>query len=600
MDIASIVYRSADVDIPERPEIYVDEKAELAKSQPRPLRSPRPVGSSEDVEEIESASPEIHPAFDSESDKSFNTKRSKHESYDLSGSVFLISRQGKTLNLPIPSDSQHDPLNWSPWKTCAAMVAVGWYSATALTAVQAVSLMMDGIIPDFSHEMIVPWSPETLTTAPTLFMGIGAFLWVPLSLALGRRPVFLLAALLDFFAILGAGFSQTFYQILGCVCLLGIGEGLGLSLAFLMVVDMTFIDRRPVAIATLWSIAGFFGTGALCLVPILSEGGKEWHLFYFRWACPSAIALVLAFFLYPETYFKRPTVAFDGMILMQSATEKLTIYEDLEADSDIYRDLPSFDTENRGLLYRLGLARSPSGSWKAFGRCYLQMFFCAVNPLIFWVLIASAFNFTGMMFIGATFATILDAPPYNLPSYKVTLVNFSSGCGSLLAYFFAGCLMCKALTFLSKRNKGVREAEHYLIGYIVPVITGATSTLLYGLAVHYKWHYSVYYVAYGLNGLSYVSLAIGNTLWVTEAFPRWAAPALAVVSGGSYLLSFCMSFTLVPWIAAHGHLLVGMEITVLQLVGGMIALPIAFWGKSARQKIHGSWANERSGALRPL
>ncbi|KAL5380634.1 hypothetical protein DPSP01_007696 [Paraphaeosphaeria sporulosa] len=480
------------------------------------------------------------------------------------------------------------------------MVAVGWYSATALTAVQAVSLMMRGIKPDFTKEMTTPWSPATLSTAPTLFMGIGCFIWVPLSLALGRRLVFLLAALIDLFAILGAAFSQTFYQLLGCVCLLGLSEGLALSLALLMVVDLTFIDRRPHIIASLWSIAGFFGTGSLGLVPIMSDDGKDWHLFYLRWICPSVIALLLAFFCYDETYFKRPTVAFDGMIIMQSATEKLTIYEDLEAESDIYRDLPSFDAEKRGLLHRFGLARSPSASWEAFGRCYLQMFFCAINPLVFWVLIASAFNFAGMMFIGATFAIILAEPPYNLSSYKITVVNFSSGTGGLLAYVFAGYLFGKALTFLSKRNRGVREAEHYLVGYIVPVITGSLSTLFYGLAVHNGWHYSIYYVAYGLNGLSYVSLSIANTLWVTEAFPRWAAPALAVVTGGCYLLSFSISFGLVPWIHAHGFLMVGIELTVLQLVGGMIALPIAFWGKSARQMIHGRWANERSGALRPL
>ncbi|PVH94177.1 hypothetical protein DM02DRAFT_661285 [Periconia macrospinosa] len=41
-----------------------------------------------------------------------------------------------------------------------------------------------------------------------------------------------------------------------------------------------------------------------------------------------------------------------------------------------------------------------------------------------------------------------------------------------------------------------------------------------------------------------------------------------------------MSFALVPWIAAHGYLLVGVELTVLQAVCGLIVVPIAFWGKS--------------------
>lgn len=370
-----------------------------------------------------------------------------------------------------------------------------------------------------------------------------------------------------------------------------------------MIIDMTFIGQRPKAIAALWSVAGLAGTGALQLVPYLSDHGLDWHLFYRRWSLMTGIAFVLAFVFYPETYFKRPTVAFDGLILMQSATEKLTIYEDLEAESSIYRDVPSFPFSSgsgQTLRCRLGLTRSPFASWRAMGRCYIQILFCVVNPLIFWVLIASSFNFAGMMFIGATYPRILASPPYTLPSALISGVSGSSGVGSLLAYPFAAFVMCKILTALSKRNRGVREAEHYLIGYVLPVLTGALSTLIYGLAVSRRWHFTFFYLAYGLNGFSWVLLSIGNTLWVTEAFPRWAAPALVVVGGGCYLISFTMSFALIPWVAAHGYLLVGVELALLQLVGGLIALPIAFWGKSARQKIHGRWASDRSGAVRPL
>jgi hypothetical protein len=370
----------------------------------------------------------------------------------------------------------------------------------------------------------------------------------------------------------------------------------------LMIFDMTFIDQRPKAIAALWSVAGFFGTGALSLVPYLSDHGMEWQTFFRGWTIPVAVSVLLAFFLYPESYFKRPVVAFDGLILLQSATETLTIYEDLEADSDLYRDLPSlpFDVGGRHLRYRFGFARAPSTSWKAMGRCYLQIIFCAVNPLIFWVFIASSFNFASMMFIGATYGSILSSEPYNLPSSLLIIVNMSSAVGSLLAYPVVCFTLYKVLTRLSKRNRGVREAEHYLFGYIIPILTGALSSLLYGMAVHYQWHFSIYYLSYGLNGFSWVTLSIANTMWVTEAFPRWAAPALAVVGGGCYLMSFTMSFALMHWIEAHGYMLVGIELAALQVFGGLIAVPIAFWGKNARQKIHGRWANERSGALRPL
>lgn len=60
-------------------------------------------------------------------------------------------------------------------------------------------------------------------------MGIGAFVWVPLSLALGRRPVFLVVALANFGATVGAGYARSFGQLLFFVCLMGVGEGFALT-----------------------------------------------------------------------------------------------------------------------------------------------------------------------------------------------------------------------------------------------------------------------------------------------------------------------------------------------------------------------------------
>lgn len=61
-------------------------------------------------------------------------------------------------------------------------------------------------------------------------MGFGALLWVPLSLGMGRRPTFLLAALMMLFATIGAGYAANFHQLLTCLCFLGLGEGFSLTL----------------------------------------------------------------------------------------------------------------------------------------------------------------------------------------------------------------------------------------------------------------------------------------------------------------------------------------------------------------------------------
>jgi hypothetical protein len=366
-----------------------------------------------------------------------------------------------------------------------------------------------------------------------------------------------------------------------------------------MVIDLTFIHQRPSAIAMVWSIVGFCSASFLSSVPFMTNQGTKWRSFYLYWCIPAGISCVMAF-LSPETHFKRPAVAFDGRIILQSSTEKITIYSDVD-DQHRNKALPSTPSQSalRAVANWFRIPRSNAGCWIAMARSYPQILMCFLNPLIFWVLLLTGVNFSGMMFIDATYALILSKTPYQLSSNLIILVDVSAGVGALVAWPAAGRMVASLCRSFSRRNRGVREAEHYLVGYVLPVLTGGLSTLLYGLAVKFKWHFSTFYVAYGLNAFSFTALAIANTLWVTEAFPRWAAAALVVVGGGSYTASFGMSFVLMPWIRAQGYLGVGMQLTALQVVLGGIIVPVAFWGKSVRQHIHGRWAIWKDGALRP-
>lgn len=60
---------------------------------------------------------------------------------------------------------------------------------------------------------------------PTLFMGLGALLWIPLTLAVGRRPVFLLSVLILLLATISVAETKSFYQLLVSLCFLGLASG---------------------------------------------------------------------------------------------------------------------------------------------------------------------------------------------------------------------------------------------------------------------------------------------------------------------------------------------------------------------------------------
>lgn len=59
----------------------------------------------------------------------------------------------------------------------------------------------------------------------TLFTGLGFLIGIPLSTAVGRRPVIVVAAVITFLSTMWAGHIEDFIELLLCVCLQGLAAG---------------------------------------------------------------------------------------------------------------------------------------------------------------------------------------------------------------------------------------------------------------------------------------------------------------------------------------------------------------------------------------
>ena len=347
----------------------------------------------------------------------------------------------------------------------------------------------------------------------------------------------------------------------------------------------------------LWCLVGFTTNSIFSFVPQMTDAATKWRIFYLLWIIPSAVSVLLAFFFLPETYYIRPALAFDGRVIMQSATEKVQIYEDWE-EVPGGKSLP--ETPNQSTWVRdLQFWGKTRGGWQAMWVCYLQILGCFVNPLIFWVAFLNAIVFGSMLSIGETYVFVLSGPPYFLNVHIIALINLASGFGSLIAWPVSGAMIAWVSRRLAMSNAGVRDAEHYLPAFILPILGGTASIIIYGLAAKWKWHFMFMYLSYGLNSFTFTSLATANTLWVTEAFPQWAAPALVVLGGVSYMASFGISFKIQVWVASQGIAGTNIEIGSMIAVVGLVLIPISFWGKKLRQRIHERWGISEMGALRP-
>lgn len=538
-----------------------------------------------------------------------SSTRSKRQSMDIAGSVFLIASDGRLLSLPIPSDSPADPLNFEKKRRLFIYATLLLHSAVCMFAIQTPGNLYAAFLHKFTKEDMAPFSVDTLSGSPTLMMGLSFFFWIPCSVAFGRRPLIILSAILMSVGALWAGFTTNYHQLLGGICLMGLAGGATLSVTILQFIDLTFIHERPLAIAGFWCGGGGLPLLVLANLPLMVDVEKNFHSVYRGLAIPSIIMLIVIFFFVPETYFLRPPVAFDGRVLVQSGTEKVRMYEE-------WWDVPGGDNRSIQAMEN-GLPSlndlpvhtwrvTPLSIWKrsvceprAAAASFVQIFLCVANPLVFWVTLLNAINFAGMMSIGTGFPVRMAEAPYSLPPEAVARVNFSAATGSFLALPASYYMLNNVMKRLTLRNKGVRHAEFYLPAFILPVVSGAVSVFIYGFAARDKWHPAAYHFAYGLNAFSYGSASVVNTIWVVESLPQWAAAGIAVVGGVSYVASYGITAVLPMWNEAAGFVAVNSAIAIAMISVGLFAIPIAFWGKSVRQFINGRFSAYEGGALRP-
>lgn len=79
--------------------------------------------------------------------------RSKHQSMDLAGSVFLIASNGRLLSLPIPSASPHDPLNWATSRRVFIWALLLVYSAVPMFLIQTPGNLFEAFLAEFDGEV---------------------------------------------------------------------------------------------------------------------------------------------------------------------------------------------------------------------------------------------------------------------------------------------------------------------------------------------------------------------------------------------------------------------------------------------------------------
>ncbi|KAK0113011.1 hypothetical protein ONS95_014721 [Cadophora gregata] len=377
----------------------------------------------------------------------------------------------------------------------------------AVMQLQSLGILVPVMAVDYLPQGISILAFTPMASSSLLCVGLSQFIWIPLSLAIGRRPVFLLANILLAVGSIYAALSPNFYHHVAAQSLQSVASGFTFSALGLMLIDLTFIHERIIVLSIFWSLGGAISNALIAVVPKLDSTFHTWRGFYHVLFLLALFSSVVAFFLCPETYFHRPPLAFDGRVLVQSTAERVTIYENWRGvgmDKEL-PELPLTCAERKVNELKVWGLDIPN-RWSRMGAIYPQILLLLLNPLVFWVMILNALATTGILAFDLGYGVLLLSPPYSLSIDQVALIKLAGGLGSLATFPITGLLNRKITRRLATRNGGRQSVEHYLPSFILPVITGFLAQFLYGLAAQRHLHYGWIFTAYGMMYFSFISL----------------------------------------------------------------------------------------------
>ena len=145
--------------------------------------------------------------------------------------------------------------------------------------------------------------PEALQTGTFFFIGmlIGAFVFGRLADRIGRRPVLMMAVVIDAFAGVASAFAPEFAWLLVLRFITGIGVGGTLPVDYTMMAEFLPSDRRGrwlVLLESFWAVGTIF-LAILALVAV-SWGDDAWRVIFFVTGLAALIGVVLRFYI-PES-----------------------------------------------------------------------------------------------------------------------------------------------------------------------------------------------------------------------------------------------------------------------------------------------------------
>ncbi|KPI39025.1 putative MFS-type transporter [Cyphellophora attinorum] len=505
-----------------------------------------------------------------------------------------------------PADPNH-PLNWSKLRKGVHMTLLSLYTLLVF-AILCVSVPLWQKLNEelgMSYEDLNNGYATNMAT-----LALGCIFFVPLAHRYGRRPVYIVTALVMFGCAIWQARQQTVGDMIGVNALSGLAGAVNEALFQVTVCDLFFVHQRG-TLNGLYMAAVYTGNYLGPVAAGYVAVSQPWRWVF--WYCTifmGIVSLAMVFALeeskyIPVTVGVRPVV-----------TEHTNIGADNTPDDksksptgDLLTEISSTATaadDKRIRLVPIDTTIPTNSYWKRHAfitksdsihltahdiyRHVIQPFQILITfPAVMFTALQYGFLIAMLGVLAVTQASLYALPPYNFSTAGIGNMNIPPAVGAILGAAFGGPLNDLFILGVAKRRKGIYEPETRLWLFMVPGVCMPLGLLLYGLTISKGMHW-----AYNAVGAGFIGAAIGgcgdiSLTYCQDCYQDIIGDALTSVVFVRNAISTALVFAVTPWMTGMGVFNMFIMLGCLGLAVALTCVPLIIWGRRWRIRLAGRY-----------
>ncbi|KAL3444561.1 major facilitator superfamily domain-containing protein [Aspergillus insuetus] len=504
------------------------------------------------------------------------------------GTVLLEDRHASHTELilnPTPSDDPDDPLNWSPLRKGVNFALTCSYVCFTFVLVDINSLAYRGYI----TELGLTYATFNIASGCNLLgLAFGCLILLPCVHKLGRRPIYLISAVVQFAcAVWWANFHSA-GELIGVSLLAGLAGSISEAVVMITIVDLFFVHQhaRLNGVFVFMQSLGTTGGPIACGYIVVDLG---WRWMWWIVAIFLGVNLLLVLFFFEESKYVPASSRQAGV-----ATTMTTTQDDDKglAPATITQTSTTFSRQSqKPLRQRLAfITKTPDPISRHF---YQPLLILISFPAVAYT--ATAYG-TLLAFFSACASAgsyFMIYPPYNFSPSAVGLFHLGGFTGALLGTLTMAPLIDWMIVRLAKRNGGVFEPEMRLWMSIPAAFVNCVAMILFGIGLHRGLHWAILAFAQGLFGFGFITAADVALTYLSDCYPDILADALIAVVFIRNGFAATVRFAFTAWLEGMGLQNTFILIGMIALVSAVVPVCLLFFGKSARVR-----TAERYGAFK--